>query len=180
MKIGRTARRDIYAGRTIKVFVDRVALPNGREIELDFVEHPGASAIVPLHSDGTVTLERQWRYAAGGEWILEVPAGKLDTGETPDACARRELLEEVGLKAGKLEDLGFIYATPGFCDERIFLFLATELTQETSALEDDEIIETRRVPLAEAVRMCLSNEICDGKSVSALLRAAMKLGVSSA
>ncbi|MBC7794667.1 MAG: NUDIX hydrolase [Clostridia bacterium] len=153
-------------------------MPNGRQIELDFVRHPGASAIVPLHADETVTLIRQYRYSADG-WIIEIPAGKLDHGETPVVCAARELTEEVGLKAGKLESLGFIYVTPGFCDEKIHLFIATELTEVKQALEEDEMLEVKRVPLREAYRMAVDGDITDAKSVTALLRVAAKRGVTT-
>lgn len=176
MKEGLVSRRDIYAGRIVKLSMDTVELPNGKRLDLEFVAHPGASAIVPLHADDTVTLVRQYRYSAGG-WIIEIPAGKLDNGEAPETAAGRELIEEVGLAAGKLEALGFIYATPGFCDEKIHLFLATELTETQQALEEDELLEIRRIPLREAVRMAVNGEISDGKSVSALLRVAAKRGV---
>lgn len=177
MKEGLVSRREVHNGRTIKVSVDTVKLPNGRQIDLDFVAHPGASAIVPLHADDTVTLVRQYRYSAGG-WIIEVPAGKLDGGEDPTTCAARELVEEVGLKAGKLENLGFMWATPGFCDERIHLFLATDLVETAQALEDDELLEVKRMPLREAVRLAVIGEISDAKSMCALLRVAAKRGIA--
>ncbi len=178
MKSGLVSRRDIYKGRTIKVSVDTVKLPNGRTIDLDYVEHPGASAIVPMHEDQTVTLIRQFRYSAGGEWIFEIPAGKLDGGEAPERCASRELVEEVGLRAGMLESLGFIYATPGFCNEKIHLFLATNLVDVGQQLEEDELLEVKRVPFRDAVRMAVNGEISDAKSATALLRAAARMGVT--
>lgn len=178
MESGRIARRDIHKGRIIKVSVDTVRLPNGKELDLDYVEHPGAAAIVPMHEDQTVTLVRQYRYSTGGEWIIEIPAGKLDHGEAPIVCASRELVEEVGLRAGTLKPLGFIYATPGFCNERIYLFLATNLVQVDQALEDDELLEVKRIPFKDALRMAVNGEISDAKSVTALLRAAATLGIS--
>jgi ADP-ribose pyrophosphatase len=177
-KEGLVSRREIHNGRVVKLSVDTVKLPNGKQLDLEFVAHPGASAIVPLHADDTVTLVRQYRYSAGG-WIIEIPAGKLDNGEDPAVAAGRELVEECGLKAGKLESLGFIYATPGFCDEKIHLFLATELTETKQALEEDELLELKRVSLRDAVRMAVSGEIADGKSVSALLRVALKRGITA-
>ncbi len=178
MASGLVSRRDVHKGRTIKVSVDTVQLPNGRVVDLDYVEHPGAAAIVPLHEDQTVTLIRQYRYSAGGAWIVEIPAGKLDHGEDPALCASRELVEEVGLRAGTLRPIGFIYATPGFCNERIFLFLATNLVDVGQQLEDDELLEVKRIPFRDAVRMAVNGEISDAKSATALLRAAAVLGIS--
>ncbi len=162
-------RKEIFAGRVVTLSVDRVRLPNDKEIEMELVRHPGAAAIVPLHADGTVVLIRQARYAASG-WLLEVPAGKLDANEAPETCAARELEEEAGLKAGKLTPLGFIWVSPGFTNERIWLYLATELTEAQQALEPDEVLTTMRLPLSEAVAMARRGDITDAKSVCALLR----------
>jgi ADP-ribose pyrophosphatase len=105
------SRREIYQGRTFNVEVDQVRLPNGKEVEMEIVRHRGASAVIPLLDDGNVIFVRQYRYATGG-WLLEIPAGKLDGGESPETCARREVEEEVGYRAGHLESLGWIWATP--------------------------------------------------------------------
>jgi ADP-ribose pyrophosphatase len=159
----------------IRVASERVTLPNGRSTELDIVRHPGAAAVVPFASSDEVLLIRQFRYAAGG-FILEVPAGKLDAGERPDVCAARELEEEAGQRAGRLEELGWIWTTPGFTDERIFLFAAFDLTPVPRQLDDDEVIEVVRVPLAGALDLVWRGELNDGKSALALLHAAHRLG----
>ena len=150
-------------------------LPDGREVELDIVRHPGASAVVPFATEDDVVLIRQHRHAAGGV-ILEVPAGKLDPGETPDVCAARELEEETGLRAGRLEKLGWIFTTPGFTDERIHLFAAFDLEAVPAQPDDDEIIELVPTPLARALEMVWSGEIRDAKSALALVQAARSLG----
>lgn len=165
------ASEEVWVGRTIAVSRDRVRLPNGNEVELDIVRHPGATAVVPLLPDGTVVLVRQYRHATGG-WLLEVPAGKLGPGEAPEAGARRELAEETGLSGGELLPLGPVWMTPGFCDERIWLYLATGLEPGEQRLEPDEALELVRLPFAEAVRRATSGEILDAKSTCALLRAA--------
>jgi ADP-ribose pyrophosphatase len=170
----RLDRRIAYSGRMLRVNMDRIALPNGREIELEFIEHPGAAAVVPLHADGTVTMIRQFRYAAGG-WLLEVPAGKLDPGETPEQCALRETREEVGLLAERLHALGPIWTTPGFTNERIWLFAATGLTRVPQELQGDEVIEVVRMPLAEALGLAERGELPDGKSLAALVRTEQEL-----
>jgi ADP-ribose pyrophosphatase len=126
---------------------------------------------VPLLADGTVLMVRQYRHTVG-DWLLEVPAGKLATGESPEACARRELEEEAGVRAGELVPLGWIWMTPGFCDERIWLFLARDLSAGSQRLEEDEALAVERLPLAEAERRALAGELWDAKSVCALLRAA--------
>jgi ADP-ribose pyrophosphatase len=159
----------------VEVSRERVTLPNGRVAELDIVHHPGAAAVVPFVSADDVLLIRQYRHAAGGT-ILEVPAGKLDPGDTPEACAARELEEEAGRRAGHLEKLGWIFTTPGFTDEVIHLFAAFELETVPTRHEDDEVIDVLRLPLAEALELVWRGELTDGKSAMALVHAAHRLG----
>lgn len=169
-------KRRVYDGRIIAVEVERVRLPNGVTLDLDIVRHPGAAAVVAT-TDAGVTLIRQYRHAAGG-YLWEIPAGTLHPGETPEACARRELLEEAGLEADEMRSLGYLFTTPGFCDERIHLFLARGLTQRTSRHDSDEVIaEVRRVPWDEITTMIATGEIVDGKSLVALYHAARTLGM---
>ena len=160
-----------------RIQVDRemVRLPNGREVELDIVHHPGAAAVVPFLSDDEVLLIRQYRHAAGGS-ILEVPAGKLDAGEAPELCAARELEEEAGVRAGRLERLGRIFTTPGFTDEVIHLFAAFDLTPVPARPEADEVIEVMRVTLARALEFVWNGELDDAKSAIALVHAARRVG----
>jgi len=162
-----SSRREIYRGRVVHLFVEPVTLPNGHQFELEVVRHPGASAIVALTAADEVLLVRQYRHAVGG-YIYEVPAGKLD-GEAPEVCARRELIEEAGVEAGRLEPLGSIVTTPGFSDEVIHLFLATELRPAHQQLEPDEVLTVEKVPFATALAMCARGAIRDAKSMSALM-----------
>jgi ADP-ribose pyrophosphatase len=159
----------------IEVSRERVTLPNGRVAELDIVHHPGAAAVVPFVSADDVLLIRQFRHAAGGT-ILEVPAGKIDPGDTPETCAARELEEEAGQRAGRLEKLGWIFTTPGFTDEVIHLFAAFELEPVPTRHEDDEVIEVVRLPLEEALELVWRGELTDGKSAMTLVHAARRLG----
>jgi ADP-ribose pyrophosphatase len=170
----RAARRLVYRGRAIEVWVDEVELPNGRRVALDIVRHPGASAVVPFASESDVLLIRQFRHAAGGT-ILEVPAGKLD-GEPPETCAARELEEEAGRRAGRLVRLGSIWTTPGFTDEVIHLFAAFDLERVPPRHEEDEVIEVIEVPLRRALGLVWSGELRDAKSALALLHAARHVG----
>jgi ADP-ribose pyrophosphatase len=166
--------RVVHRGRSIVVQLERVLLPNGNRVELDVVRHPGATAVVPFESDDVVLLIRQYRHAVGGT-IWEVPAGKLD-GEAPEACAARELEEEVGRRAGRIERLGSILTTPGFTDEVIHLFAAFELTPTPRRLEHDEVIEVVPTPFERALAMIWSGVLRDAKSALALLHAARRLG----
>ncbi len=169
----RSRTRRVYDGRLLKVDVDTVRAPDGGEFDLELIRHPGAAAVVPVLSDPgaedpSILLIRQYRHAAG-EAIWEVPAGVLEVGEDPEACATRELLEETGAHAARLEHLTTIYTTPGFTDEQIHLFLATGLTVEEPQHQHDEFIQVRARPLSEVLRMIRDGEIVDGKSISALL-----------
>jgi len=178
---GRLASRSVFAGRVVNLTVDRVRLPNGHETELEMIRHPGAAVALPLEvgEDGVeiALLFRQYRYAADG-WLLEVPGGKLDEGESPEECILRELEEETGYRATTLEPLGWIWTTPGFTDERIWLFVARGLEEvaEGSRLETDEVLELVRLPLARAVAMAANDEITDAKTVATLLRAGARHG----
>jgi len=167
------APRRVYTGRVVSLDVDTVRYPDGSTGELEVIRHPGAAAVLPFASDPrgadpTVLLIRQYRYAAGGP-LLEIPAGRLDPGEDPAACARRELLEEVGVTAGRVEHLTTIWTTPGFTDERIHLYWAAELTPGAPAREPDEFIEVVPKPLSEVLGLVRDGEICDGKTVAAIL-----------
>jgi ADP-ribose pyrophosphatase len=154
------------------MITETVELPNGRRVALDLVHHPGAAAVVPFLDDERVLLIRQHRHATGGA-LMEVPAGKLDPGESPEACAARELEEETGYRPGRLERLGSIWTTPGFCDEVIHLFAAYDLEPTQQRLEPDEIIELVPTPLAEALD-ALDGPVVDGKTATALLLAARR------
>lgn len=134
------------------------------------VRHPGGAAVLPLHEDGSVTLIRQLRPAVG-EFLLELPAGRLAPGEDPRLAAGRELVEETGLSAAALESLGVVHSSPGVFDEVIHLYLATGLTQGEAKPEDYEEISCVRLPLAEALKMAEEGTITDGKTITALLRA---------
>jgi len=164
--------RLIHDGRVVKLSVEQVTLPNGNTVTLEVIKHPGAAAVVPLDGDGNVILVRQYRHATGA-WLLEVPAGKLDhPGESPEECARREVEEETGYRAGTLSPLGWIWTTPGFTDEKIWLYVATDLSPSRTSHQPDEVLSVVKMPLPEAVGMAASGAIADGKSVCALLRAA--------
>jgi ADP-ribose pyrophosphatase len=164
--------RCVHDGRIVKLSIEEVRLPNGNTTTLELIRHPGASAVVPLDASGNVVLVRQYRHATGS-WLLEVPAGTFDNpDESPEVCARREVEEETGYRAGRLVPLGWVWTTPGFTNEKIWLYLALDLVPARPALEDDEVITVEKLPLAEAVRRAAAGEIVDAKSVCALLRAA--------
>jgi ADP-ribose pyrophosphatase len=169
--------RDVYRGRVVHLSVDRVRFPDGSTGELEMIRHRGAAAVLPVagsldEADPDVLLLRQYRYAAGGE-IYEVPAGVRDPSDASwEACARRELEEETGHRAGVLVPLTRIYTTPGFTDEVIHLFLAADLAPGTAARDADEFVEVVRLPFRRAVEWVGSGRIVDGKSAVTILYAA--------
>lgn len=166
----------------ISLDIDTVQFPDGSVGELEMVRHPGASAIVPFldapgSPDPRILLIRQYRYAAA-EYLLEIPAGRLEPGEDPEECAARELEEETGRTAGSYKKVFDLYTTPGFTDERIHLFLAWDLAAGTLAREPDEFIEEVDVKLSAAVRMVLSGVITDAKTAIGILIADRHTGRS--
>jgi len=166
--------RPVYDGRIVHLSVDRVRFPDGSAGELEMIRHRGASAVLPVAGrvgdpDPEVLLLRQYRYAAGG-YLYEVPAGLVgEGGESWEACARRELEEETGQRAGRIFPLTRIYTTPGFTDEVIHLFLATELTEGRGALDADEFVEVVRLPFSRALAWVHEGGIVDGKTIATLL-----------
>jgi len=172
----RVSTRRVYTGRVISLDVDTVRFPNGTVGELEMIRHPGASAVVPFLSDPDgddpqLLLIRQYRYAAE-RYLYEIPAGRLDPGEAPEDCARRELREETGCEAARVEHMFSMYTTPGFTDERIHLFLAVGLTRGENAREADEFIELETMPLSRALSLVERGEIQDAKTALGLLYAA--------
>lgn len=170
---GKIASRRVYSGRVVNLDVDTVRFPDGSSGDLEIVRHPGAAAIVPVLSEETasdpqILLIRQYRHATDGA-IWEVPAGCLAAGESPADCARRELLEETGATAAKLEPLTTIYTTPGFTDERIHLFAAWGLAVREHSRDRDEFLETVPLPLSTVLGMIRTGEIADGKTLAAVL-----------
>jgi ADP-ribose pyrophosphatase len=174
---GRISRRPVHRGPVVDLGVDTVRFPDGSTGELEMIHHSGAAAVLPVlgepgDPDPPIVLIRQYRYATGG-WLYEVPAGRPRTpGEPWDECARRELLEEAGLVAGELRYLTAVWTTPGFTDERIHLYAATNLSEGPTSYDHDEFIERVTLPFSEALRRVKDGRIGDGKTVCALLYAA--------
>jgi ADP-ribose diphosphatase len=167
------ATRRLYSGNVVRLDVDTVRFPDGSTGELEIIRHPGAAAVIPCASDPaggdpTILMIRQFRYAAGGP-LWEIPAGTLAPGEAPEVCARRELREETGVAAERIERLTSIYTTPGFTDEVIHLFWAQGLTPGESARERDEFIEVVPRPLSQVLTGIREGEIRDAKTVVAIL-----------
>ena len=162
--------QQIFSGKILNVRLDRVVLPNGKEATREVVGHPGAVAVVPVTDDGRVILVRQYRYPVE-EILLEIPAGKLDRGEDPDDCARRELEEETGFVAGSLEKLTSFYTAPGFTDEKIHLYIARELVQVVQKLDGDEFIDVEFYSAQTLKELVASNAIKDAKTLIGLFMA---------
>ncbi|MGB0722262.1 MAG: NUDIX hydrolase [Gammaproteobacteria bacterium] len=162
--------QSIYDGRVIGVARRTAHLPDGTELDVEMVRHPGGAAIVAIDAEERVCLLRQYRPVIEG-WIWEIPAGKLEPGEPPELTARRELAEEAGREATHWESLGVMLPTPGFCTERVHLYRATGLTAVPTAHEHGEVMEVHWVPLSEARAMSRDGRIEDAKSALALLRA---------
>ncbi len=163
-----------FEGKICSLRVDTVEMPNGRTATREVVEHEPVVAIVPIDGDGNVVLVRQYRLATGGV-LLEVPAGGVDKGESPEDAAQRELREEIGMRAASLEPIGEFYVSPGFLTEYVYAFLATDLSDSPADADEDEDIAVVRVPLAEAVAMVERGEFRDAKSIAGILIAARRL-----
>lgn len=160
-------RRSILKIGVVDFGIESVPLPNGINLDLPVIRHPGASAIVALDEHGAIAMLTQYRHAVGG-WHREIPAGCRNGAESPLECAVRELREETGLTARRWDHLGAIVTIPSFCDERIELFLARHLTASEARPEPDEIIRVERMDLGEALAMVRRGEIIDAKTIVAL------------
>ncbi len=159
----------IYKGRIINMRVDDAMLPDGRTAKREVVEHPGGVCIAALTEQKELLFVEQFRYPYG-EVVLELPAGKLEYGEDPLEAGKRELQEETGAAAKDYRSLGKLYPTPGYCGEIIHLYLATDLTFSAQHPDDDEFLELRRIPLAEAFQMVMENKIADAKTQVGILK----------
>lgn len=167
--------RNVFKGRVLTLNLERVRLPNGHVAELEIAHHPGGAAIVAVDAQRRVCMLRQFRHAAGG-WLLELPAGKLDGGEPPFDCARRELAEEAGTAAANWQVLGSYLSSPGVFTEVIHLYLARDLSPVAASPEEHEVFEVQWIPLTDAVAMAADGRLRDGKSIVGIFRAREALG----
>jgi len=167
------SRRELHSGKIGSFGIEEVELPSGRRCTLDVLKHPGAAAAVVFGEDNRIVLLRQWRHAAG-LWLWEIPAGKLDPGETPAECIAREIEEETGLRPGSVESLGVMLPAPAYTDERIWLFEARDCRPGTMAHGTDEEIEVHGVAFDEALAMIARGDIVDAKTIAALHLAASR------
>ncbi|MCI0485190.1 MAG: NUDIX hydrolase [Blastocatellia bacterium] len=162
-------KRDyIYRGKIFDVSLGRYQSAHKGEVTIEVVHHNGGAGALPLFEDGTVALVRQWRYP-GGKYSLEIAAGRIEPGHTPEETASRELEEELGYRARSLRKMAEFHVAPGYCEERIYVYLATDLEESAQSLDDDEEIEVVRMTLAEAVYLVRSGEIDDAKTIITLL-----------
>lgn len=162
-------RRSVYEGKVVDFGLETVKLPNGESVELEIIRHPGGAAAVALDAQERVCLLRQYRHAAGG-WLWELPAGKIDPGETPFSTASRELIEEAGVASNDWIDLGSMLSSPGVLAEVIYLYLARGLKSAPQNLEAHEVIEIHWIPLQQAMDWCLDGTIKDAKTLIGLFR----------
>ena len=166
----------VYEGRIFNVSQSTI-----REGEIEYareiISHNGSAVIVPVFADGTVALVRQYRHAAG-KYLLEIPAGSLDEGEDPEAGAIRELEEEIGVRAAKIDRLTEFYVSPGFLAEKMFVFMASEFTEVGQKLEDDELLTIERIDFPKAFEMIRNGEIEDAKTIIGLILAGVRFGFS--
>ena len=169
--------KKVFAGRVFDVTVDTVREGDKTYVR-EVVHHRGSAVILPAFDDGTIALVRQYRHPAV-RYLLELPAGTLDDQEPPEEGAARELEEELGLVAGKLEKLSEFFISPGFCEEKMWLYLATDLTETAQRLDDDEMIEVVRLPIERALQMITDGEIEDAKTIIGLMLAAPRIGLSA-
>lgn len=171
--MSRLTQETLYQGRIFDITREQHQMPDQRKSTFEFLRHPGGCAALPVLDDGRLLLIRQFRPSIG-DFVCEIPAGRLEVGEEPAECVKRELIEEIGYHAAHLEPLGFIYSSIGFCDEKIYLFIATDLDQTDTALEPDEFIEPLIVSLDEALAMIACGQIPDAKTQITLLRYALQ------
>lgn len=166
----------IYTGRILDLARETHRMPDGREAQFEIVRHPGGAAALPICDDGRLLLIRQFRPAAG-DYVLEAPAGRLEPGEDGKICIDRELQEEIGYRAGRIDSLGAVYSSVGFCNEQIHLFTARELTPTATAHEPDEYIDPLPLTLSEALERLRAGQIPDAKTQICLLRYALDEGL---
>ena len=160
----------VYQGRAFKVRKDEVELPHGIRGTLDIVQHNNAVTIIPLDDEGRIWMVRQYRHA-GGEVLLELPAGTLDEEELPEVCAHREVREEVGMSAAKLVNIGGFYLAPGYSTEYLYTYLATGLRPDPLEMDEDEFLEVEQIPVNELYLLAESGGIQDAKTLAALFLA---------
>lgn len=160
----------LFRGRAFTIRRDLLRTPDGRETKFDIVEHGGSVVLLPLDSDGNLLFVRQYRHAAGKD-LLELPAGTRDGNEPYEECAAREIREETGMAAGKLEKVGEFYLAPGYSTEFMAVFLATQLYPDPLEADDDEFLQIEKIPLQRAYEMAEQGQIPDAKSLAALLLA---------
>ncbi len=161
---------EIFDGVAVHLVKDEILLPNGNKGIREVVRHPGAVCVIPVTDEGEVIFVNQFRYAIG-RVTIEVPAGKLEKGEDPTEAALRELSEETGITAGKIESLGAIYTSPAIIDEIIYMYIATDLKQGEQHLDEDEFVNVVKMPLSEAVDMVMHGKIMDAKTEAIVLKA---------
>ena len=166
----------IFRGRVFEVTVDKIS-EGDKTYAREVVHHPGSAVIIPVFDDGTIALVRQYRHPAV-RYLLEAPAGTLRRGEVPEDGAKRELEEELGVVCGRLEELSEFFVSPGFCEEKMWVYLATELRETTQQLDDDEILTVVRIPFSQALSMITTGEIEDAKTIIGVMLAAPRVGPS--
>src|SRR5687768_14814930 len=166
---------EVYHGRVIDVSVYTVR-ENEVTYKREVVHHPGGAGVVALFEDGTIALVRQYRHPTV-RYVLELPAGRLSPPELPEECASRELEEEIGVRPGRMEKLAEFFTTPGFCEEKLWVYLATDLVETQQNLEGDEMLDIVRVSFARALEMIEEGEIEDAKTIIGLILAARRMGL---
>lgn len=168
---------EVYHGRIIDVSVYTVR-EGEKTYKREVVHHPGGAGVVAVFDDYTIALVKQYRQPPV-RYVLELPAGRLSPPERPEECAARELEEEIGVRAGRMEKLAEFFTTPGFCEEKLWVYLATDLTETQQSLEEDEFVEIQRVSFARAVEMIADGEIEDAKTIIGVMLAAPRFGLKA-